>query len=397
VDADLFNEHFARYQLAARWSANRRVLDAGCGTGYGSAELARVADSVTAIDFSEEAVSYAREHFQASNLEYRMGDCLSLPDGPFDLIVAFEVIEHLGLWREFLLEAKRTLAPGGMFLVSTPNKLYYAESRGESGENPFHVHEFEYAEFRTALQQVFPHVGMLLQNHVQGVAFANPSNASFESKVDSRDVKPDESHFFLAVCGTDPLPALDGFCWIPGTANILREREHHIGLLSGEVKLKTEWLAKSKTEFDELLTKFRALNTQMEERNRWAIATWEEGERRGARIIELQQELANEQTNFAGAAAGYEAKVAELEETNRAKTEWAIETERRLTQEIRERSEELVRCVALLDQAEQTVIERTLWAQALQRDLSETAARLSALRSANWVKAGAKLNLVPEP
>lgn len=403
VDADLFNEHFARYQLASRWAPGRRVLDAGCGTGYGSAELARTAASVTAIDFSADAIAYAQEHFQTTNLRYEIGDCLALPEGPFDLVVAFEVIEHLAAWRQFLQEVSRALAPSGLFLVSTPNKLYYAESRGQSGDNPFHVHEFEYSEFQAELHKIFPHVGILLQNHVEGVAFANPANPTIESKVTSQAVNPEDSHFFLAVCSPDPLPALDGFCWIPGTGNILREREHHIGLLTGEVELKTQWMARQKAEldarnreYDELLSSFRALNQQLEERNLWAKSVEEKSEQRAARIVALQDELAQEQANFSKIVAGYEAKIAELEATNRAKTEWALETERRLTQEIDERSQELAHCVALLTQAEQTVIERTLWAQSLQKDLTDTNARLAALRATMLVKAAARLKLVPE-
>lgn len=403
VNADLFNEHFARYRFAGRFAAGKRVLDAGCGTGYGAAELARFAASVTAVDFSQDAITFARENFHEPNLRFEIGDCLLLPDGPFDLILAFEVIEHLAEWRGFLREAKRTLAPGGLFLVSTPNKLYYTESRGASGDNPFHVHEFEYTEFGMELSTVFPHVEILLQNHVEGVAFSSRDGAAFDAKVDPQAPEPEESHFFLAVCGTEPLSAVESFVWIPGTGNILRERERHIDLLAGEVAMKTRWLERSKAEldernreYDELLGVVRGLNAQMEERNRWAIAVQEESERRGARVVELQDELAREQANFSRVAAGYEAKVSELEETNRAKTEWAIETERHLTQEVHEHSEELARCAALLDHAEQTVIERTHWAQGLQRDLTDLEGRLAALRATNWVRAGAKLKLVPE-
>ena len=53
----------------------------------------------------------------------------------FDLIVAFEVIEHLKDWRVLLAEARRLLTADGVFLVSTPNRAYYNESRGESGAN----------------------------------------------------------------------------------------------------------------------------------------------------------------------------------------------------------------------------------------------------------------------
>ena len=65
-------------------------------------------------------------------------------------MVAFEVIEHLEDWRDFLREVRRVLAPRGQFIVSTPNKLYYTESRGATGANPFHVHEFDFEEFRAS-------------------------------------------------------------------------------------------------------------------------------------------------------------------------------------------------------------------------------------------------------
>ena len=60
VDADLLNEHMARYAFAMRLARGNRVLDAGCGAGYGSAELARIAKSVTGVDVACEAVEYAR-------------------------------------------------------------------------------------------------------------------------------------------------------------------------------------------------------------------------------------------------------------------------------------------------------------------------------------------------
>ena len=49
VDADLLNEHLARYAFAARLSRRKQVLDAGCGAGYGSAELARTAAGSVAV------------------------------------------------------------------------------------------------------------------------------------------------------------------------------------------------------------------------------------------------------------------------------------------------------------------------------------------------------------
>ena len=97
VDADLLNEHLARYAFAARLARGKRVLDSGCGAGYGSAELAGSSLSVVGVDVAAEAVDYARAHYPLPNLRFEQASCTALPhpDGAFNLVVAFEVIEHL--------------------------------------------------------------------------------------------------------------------------------------------------------------------------------------------------------------------------------------------------------------------------------------------------------------
>src|SRR5438874_10390113 len=70
VDADLLNEHLARYAFAARLSRRKQVLDAGCGAGYGAAELARTAAGVLGIDRSAEAIAFARAEYPAPNLRF---------------------------------------------------------------------------------------------------------------------------------------------------------------------------------------------------------------------------------------------------------------------------------------------------------------------------------------
>src|SRR5882672_5108986 len=74
VDADLLNEHFARYAFASRLSHRKRVLDAGCGSGYGSAELARAAADVLGVDSSPDAIAFARSKYAAPNLRFEEGD-----------------------------------------------------------------------------------------------------------------------------------------------------------------------------------------------------------------------------------------------------------------------------------------------------------------------------------
>src|SRR4051812_20160464 len=70
VDVDLLNEHLARYTFAARLARGKRVLDAGCGAGYGAAELAHVAQAVMGIDCPQEAVGFARENYRLPNLQF---------------------------------------------------------------------------------------------------------------------------------------------------------------------------------------------------------------------------------------------------------------------------------------------------------------------------------------
>src|SRR5581483_7463542 len=147
------------------------------------------------------------------------------PDSCFDLVVAFEVIEHLEHWRDFLREARRVLAPSGQFVVSTPNKLYYAESRGSRGANPYHVHEFEFEEFRSELTGIFPDVALFLENHVEGVTFQPyMPGSTVEVRVDACEPAPQESHFFVAVCAHRPQVGNPTFVYVPRAGNVLRER-----------------------------------------------------------------------------------------------------------------------------------------------------------------------------
>ena len=101
VDADLLNEHLARYRFAKRFAAklgeSARILDAGCGTGYGTAELAGAA-SVTGVDIAAEAVGHARSRYGSGRVNFVQSACETLPfsDGAFDLLVAFEVIRTPG-------------------------------------------------------------------------------------------------------------------------------------------------------------------------------------------------------------------------------------------------------------------------------------------------------------
>lgn len=395
VNDDLWAEHLARYAYAARLASNARVLDIGCGTGYGTAELAQRAQSATGVDLAPDAIAYARQHYPLPNTTYLLASATALPfpAASFDLITAFEVIEHLEDWRELLSEARRLLHPGGVFLVSTPNALYYGESRASEGPNPFHAHEFQFSEFRDALTAVFPHVELLLQNRLESQAFyPHATFTPVDAQLDSARGSPEEAHFFLALCSIDTAPEPRSFLYVPRAANLLREREQHIHLLQEELSKNKTWLAQVTAERHQLMESQAELERHLERQNRWALQLDRDHNAALQRVADLQNMLQAEQAKAMEMAGAYQRALDELDLENRGKTEWALETSAALQR----KCDELAETVHLLDRAESTVVERTAWAQDLDARLSRAAIQLKMTADSRWVKLGRTLGLGPK-
>jgi SAM-dependent methyltransferase len=161
---EIWIEHWHRYHFAARWSAGKRVLDIACGEGYGSALLARGAAHVTGVDISPDAVKHARHAYAGvGNLEFREGSCtrIPLPDASVELAVSFETVEHIEAQEGFLEELARVLVPGGVLLLSCPNRLEYSDKRGFANE--FHVRELYRDELDALVRSRFPHADWYAQ------------------------------------------------------------------------------------------------------------------------------------------------------------------------------------------------------------------------------------------
>jgi SAM-dependent methyltransferase len=208
VGALLWSEHMARYLLAADFVKAQVVLDAGSGAGYGTELLAaRGAKSILGIDLAEDAIAYARDQYRRTNLEYRVMDVadLRLADQTFDVVVSFEVIEHLTEQEKFVAGIARVLKADGLFLVSTPNRSVYRQ--GEE-PNPFHTREFTLEEFSQLLIGYFRHVRILGQSHFAGILLRPVS----ENPPLTEDLRIDHSLvpapraplYFLAVCSNAP-------------------------------------------------------------------------------------------------------------------------------------------------------------------------------------------------
>ena len=117
-------EHLARYRFAADLVSGR-VLDAGCGTGYGSHLLAHApaVREVLGVDSDPRAIRHASRFYAAPNLRYQRVDLAHSAAralGPHDGVVCFEVLEHSDHPEAILETLALLLAPGGRLLLSTP-------------------------------------------------------------------------------------------------------------------------------------------------------------------------------------------------------------------------------------------------------------------------------------
>lgn len=205
-------EHMPRYGFALGFAGEKRVLDFGCGSGYGSAILAQTARSVVGLDISQDALAYARDHHARGNLSFLHDAELgaSLPDASFDLIVCFEVIEHVDAetQRRLVSAFRRLLATDGRLLISTPNP----EVTALYGENPYHLRELTRPEFEALLHDSFPHV-RLVEQSIHACVLLQPVDV--EGAIELRYDVPEfagESRpaIYIAVCGDAPIGTLAG-------------------------------------------------------------------------------------------------------------------------------------------------------------------------------------------
>ena len=154
---DAIDAHFGGDPRAAKPLAGKRALDAGCGAGLLCEPLARLGADMTGVDAAAENVGVARAHAQAGGLTvtYHHGDITALGLGQFDLVTSMEVIEHVADKAAFVAALAAALAPGGLMVLSTPNrtpasKLLLVEGAETLGMVPRGTHHW--SDFITPLE-----------------------------------------------------------------------------------------------------------------------------------------------------------------------------------------------------------------------------------------------------
>jgi SAM-dependent methyltransferase len=249
-------EHRARYWCASRWAPGKRVLDAGCGTGYGIAMLlAEGPESVTGVDISDEALADAGRRL-GDEAELVRADVRDLPfgDDSFDMVVCFEVIEHVDRQRDALDQLKRVLRPGGVLLISSPNRDVYPPG------NEHHVREYRPEELRAELEERFETVRLYSQHPWLASALLGDESLPAGELRELLAAAIGEPHdpgsetYTVAVASDAPLSTLPGVLvlgddfevrWWHEQLDALRRAEHRSGRAAAELQAEVHRLSRA--------------------------------------------------------------------------------------------------------------------------------------------------------
>lgn len=230
ADTTLSPEHHARYRAVAGLAPGRKILDAGCGVGWGSVLLADGgAESVIAVDISPVAIEAARGRDGAERVDFRIGDLqdLGLEDDSVDVVVCFEAIEHVYRPAAAFDELRRVLRPGGILVISSPNPGVYVSG------NPFHFHEFTSTELESELRERFAEVRMYRQQLHSATILGDETalelgDSGIELSAQVRKVlgtPPGEAVYSVVVASDGALPDLPCMVVLGGTSDLDAERD----------------------------------------------------------------------------------------------------------------------------------------------------------------------------
>ena len=162
-----------------------KILDLGCGGGLVSEGLSKIGANVTGIDFVKDNINIARIHAQKSNLniDYKTLDFENKKiSSKFDIIVIFEVLEHLSDWKSFIKKIQSNLKSNGVLIISTINKnlisKFLAIDLAENFLNWIPLNTHNYHKFIRPKELDF----FLNQNNFKNISFKGLKYNPFKRK-----------------------------------------------------------------------------------------------------------------------------------------------------------------------------------------------------------------------
>jgi 2-polyprenyl-3-methyl-5-hydroxy-6-metoxy-1,4-benzoquinol methylase/glycosyltransferase involved in cell wall biosynthesis len=323
-------EHFPRYRLASSLALEKTVLDLGCGTGYGTAMLARAgATSVVGLDIDPSTIEWAQRAHREKNLSFcvRANLGADFASESFDLITCFEMIEHVTepVQRATIASVARLLKKNGIFLISTPNpavtKLY--------GENPFHLRELIEEEFVALLGEHFEHVQLYYQFiHAGAIITPEKQAGSINALVQPLrgTDKKSPAAAFIAICSSGPLPDATAIDFVD-SADLAASRvrtEHYINRLQLEHFEVFEAAASARAHLQQQANKVQALAEVVGEKELELKTSEQEIER----LKRMVGDLNSHSQELRELLATTTAKLRGLEESNPIRLERAIRENR---------------------------------------------------------------------
>ncbi len=151
----LFAYEFARHKA----SENSLVLEIGSGEGYGTSLLSRNVFKIIGLDVDPEIITKASKKYESERCVFRIYDGVTLPydKNTFDMVVSFQVVEHVRDVPYYISEIHRVLKDNGTFVLTTPNRIHRLKP-GQKPWNKFHIREFYPQEVRSILESKFSNV-----------------------------------------------------------------------------------------------------------------------------------------------------------------------------------------------------------------------------------------------
>ena len=225
----MYQEHIARYAFASQVVAGARVLDVGCGVGYGSQFLAKSgAASVLGFDLSMDAIEHARANYFHPAVTFAVQDVFALDAvDDFDVVTCFELIEHVSQQERVVNLIKAALKADGILAISTPRPL-------DDIRTHFHVHEMNFEEIFSLLKKNFKNVEVYFQkNYFCSVVGSGKAEAFTHVHYVTDQVRLEDSDYFVFLASDGELEgriAVEPQLSVNDDAYILT-LEHDVGVL----------------------------------------------------------------------------------------------------------------------------------------------------------------------